>query len=221
MSDDLAELERIAGAILRQIEPAGRRRLLRGMARDLRAAQAARIAAQRNVDGSGYAPRKEKKPPRPGAYAVKFLYPKGSSNPRLVMMKSWVHEGDLLTGYDIEAGGIRSFEWGKVAEWLPVEPKDQNKGAGKMRRKGSLRRQAMFRKLRNGRFLKSGATDRELWVGFSGKASMIASVHQRGGTDRPSPNSKPIRYPQRELIALSVADRTHLLDALLTHVSAG
>jgi phage gpG-like protein len=220
MTDDLAEVERIAGALLRQIGPSERRRILRAIARDLRNSQEDRIRRQQNPDGGAYAPRRQKKPPRPGNYAVKFLYPLGAAEPRLVLMKSWVHEGNLLTGFDVEAGGIRSFFWDKVDRWLPVDPNEQNKGAGKFRRAGSIRRKAMFRKLRNGRNLRAGSTDRELWVGFTGRASAIASVHQDGGMDRPSVHAKPVRYPQRELLGDTPAERERMLDMLLGHISS-
>jgi len=218
VSDDLAEVERIAGALLRQIGPSERRRILRAMARDLQKSQSARIGRQQSPDGAAYTPRRQKKPPRPGNYAVKFLYPRGAPEPRLVLMKSWVHEGNLLTGFDVEAGGIRSFFWDKVDRWLPLEPGEQNKGAGKFRRAGSIRRQAMFRKLRSGRNLRAGATDRQMWVGFSGRVSQIASVHQDGGMDRPAASAKPMRYPQRQLLGDTAADRDRMLDMLLAHI---
>lgn len=219
MSQDLAELERIAGALLRTIAPPERRRLLRLMAKDLQHAESARVARQQNPDGSGYAPRKKKVPPRPGNYAVKFLYPKGAPEPRLVLMKSWVHEGNLLTGYDVEAGGIRSFFWDKVDRWLPVEPEEQNKSGGKFRRKGSIRRTAMFRKLRNGRNLRAGATDREAWVGFAGRVSEIASVSQEGLMDRPAARAKPVRYARRVLLGVTDAQAGAMLDQLLRHLN--
>lgn len=219
MIDDLAEVERIAGALLRQIGPSERRRILRAMSRDLQRSQSARIGRQQAPDGSAYTPRRQKKPPRPGNYAVKFLYPRGAGEPRLVLMKSWVHEGNLLTGFDVEAGGIRSFFWDKVDRWLPVEPAEQNKGAGKFRRAGSIRRVAMFRKLRNGRNLRASATDRELWVGFSGRASTIAQVHQEGSLDRPSQQAKPVRYARRELLGVTERDAHQLLDLLLRHLN--
>lgn len=219
MSEDLAELERIAGALLRTVSPPERRRLLRMMAKDLQHAEADRIARQQNPDGSGYTPRKKKVPPRPGNYAVKFLYPKGAPEPRLVLMKSWVHEGNLLTGYDVEAGGIRSFFWDKVDRWLPVEPEEQNKSAGKFRRKGSLRRAAMFRKLRNGRNLRAGATDREAWAGFAGRVSEIASVSQEGLMDRPAAKAEPVRYPRRVLLGVTQARAGAMLDLLLRHLN--
>lgn len=219
MTGDLAEVEAVAGALLRSLSPAERRRILRTMARDLRDRQAARIAAQINPDGSGYTPRRKRKPPAPGGYAVKFLYPRGSPSPRLVLMKSWVHEGELLTGYDIEAGGIRSFHWSKVDRWLPVDPHEQNKGAGKFRRQGSIRRNAMFRKLRNGRNLRADAGDHDAWVGFTGRAAEIARVSQEGLMDRPAPKAKLVRYDRRALLGVTEADAGRMLDLLLAHVA--
>ncbi len=217
---DLHEIERIAGALLRSVSSGERRRLLRTVARDLRQAQSARIAAQRAPDGTAFPARKAKRDPEPGRYAVKFLYPKGAPDPRLVTMKSWVRQGPLLTGFDVEAGAIRSFFWDKVDRWLPVDANEQNRGAGKLRRKGSIRRAAMFRKLRNGRNLRTGATDAEAWVGFSGRAAEIARVHQEGLSDRPSVKAKPVRYARRTLLGLTEADRNRILDTLLRHVDA-
>jgi len=215
--DDLAAIEAIADALIRKLSSAERRTLLRRMARGIRDSQARRIASQRAPDGAAFAPRKAKKPPAPGNYAVKFLYPKGP-NPRLVLMKSWVHEGPLITGFDVEAGGIRSFFWDKVDRWLPVQREEQNKGAGKFRRQGRIRQKAMFRKLRNGRNLRSDASDSEAWIGFSGRASEIASVHQDGLSDRPAARARPVRYARRELLGLTPAERSAALDLLLGHL---
>jgi phage gpG-like protein len=217
--DDLAELEQIAGALLRKLEGGERRRVMRAIVRDLARSQSQRIGRQQSPDGSRYAPRKGREAPPPGGYAVRFLYPKGAAEPRLVFMKSWVREGPLLTGFDAEAGGIRSFFWDKVDKWLPVEAVDQNKSAGKFRRKGRIRRQAMFRRIRNGRFLRSGVTDQEAWVGFAGRASEIARIHQEGRRDRPAQRGREVRYERRELLGLSAAERARILDSLLDHVS--
>ncbi|HEX8583060.1 MAG TPA: phage virion morphogenesis protein [Allosphingosinicella sp.] len=216
---DLAELEQLAGALLRQIDGAERRKVMRAIVRDIAKSQGARIARQQAPDGGAYEKRKAKPAPPPGGYAVRFLYPKGAPEPRVVFMKSWVREGPLLTGFDTEAGGIRSFFWDKVDKWLPIEAGDQNKSAGKFRRKGSIRRAAMFRRLRNGRFLRSGVTDREAWVGFSGRVAQIARIHQDGGRDRPSQGTREVRYARRQLIGLTDADRARILDSLLDHIS--
>lgn len=218
MSDDLAEVEQLAGALLRSLSPASRRSILRSMARSIQASQRARVASQRNPDGSGFAPRKPRREPQRVAYAVRFLYPKGASEPREVFMKSWVRRGDWLTGFDAQAGDVRTFRWDRVEKWLPVEAEDRNKNAGKLRRNGHIRRKAMFRKLASSREMKAGATDQEAWVGFSGMASVVASIHQRGLADRPRPRARAIRYAQRELLGVTAAERTELLDVLLAHV---
>lgn len=219
MSDDFAPIEQLAGNLLQSLSGAERRSLLRKLARALRASQSERIGRQQNPDGSAFAPRRPRREVRPGNFALKFLYPKGDANPRLVFMKSWVRQGPLVTGFDAEAGAIRSFFWDKIARFLPVEPEDQNKGAGKLRRRGNIRRQAMFRKLRSGRFLRSGASDTEAWIGFTGRASVIASIHQDGAMDAPKEGGRQIRYAQRGLLGLTERERGLAIDMLLDHVA--
>ncbi len=58
MSNDLSALEDWAGALLAKLEPSERRKLNQSIARDLRKSQQQRITAQRNPDGTPYAPRK-------------------------------------------------------------------------------------------------------------------------------------------------------------------
>lgn len=58
--DELSAVETWAGALLGQLSPAGRRTVMRDVARELRRSQQKRIAAQRNPDGSAYEPRKAK-----------------------------------------------------------------------------------------------------------------------------------------------------------------
>jgi hypothetical protein len=135
--DDLAEIERLAGALLRTLSAGQRRKLLRKMARDLAASQRQRIAAQHQPDGSAFAPRKQKAQPVTGRGAACFLYPAGGSGPpRRVIMKSFTWgTGRSMTGFDIEAGGIRTFEFAKVVQWLPVPPEYRNRTSGRLRRR--------------------------------------------------------------------------------------
>lgn len=218
MSHDLSEVEQLAGALLKSLDGPNRRRILRSMARDLQRSQRDRVRRQQNPDGSAFEQRRARRDPIRGGFSVRFLYPKGAANPREVLMKSWSREGPLLTGFDIRAGGVRSFFWDRVDRWLPVAPEDRTAGGGRLRRNGHIRRRAMFRKLASGRNLRAGATDQEAWVGFAGRASAIASIHQRGLLDRPAPKARAIRYPRRELLGASDADRQRLLDLLLRHV---
>ncbi len=216
MSDDLLEIEALAGALLRNTDAAARRRLLRSVARNIRDSQRARISRQQDPAGATFAPRRKRPEPTRGAYAARFLYPKGDPEPREVFMKSWVLDGPLMTGFDVEAGGIRSFHRDRIERWLPLAPGQENASAGKLRRKGHIRRKAMFRKLVSVRNLRDGATDTEAWIGFSGQAARVASIHQRGLVDKPSANVKAVRYPRRQLLGLTDADRAMVLEALLT-----
>lgn len=195
MSDDLRSienLEAIASGLLRDLSPAGQRSVMRRVARDLRKSQADRIKTQKNPDGSAFASRRPKAKPSMGGYTVRFLYPEhGSGAPRAVLMKSWRRDGPMLTGYDIEAGGIRSFFWDKVIKWLGVSPDDQTKSGGKIRNRPTLRDRDMFRRIRMPRHLRSGANEREAWVGFIGSVARIARVHQEGLQDELTKAKRP------------------------------
>jgi len=153
---DLAQLGEMAGALLRSIAPAERRKLLRSMARDLQASQRARIGRQQAPDGSAYPARRVK----------------------------------------------------------PVPPEQS-----RLRRRGTIRRTAMFKKLRLARNLKAGATDAEAWVGFVGRAARIARVHQEGGVDRPSSGQKPSRYAKRVLIGVTPTEEGRMIDMLVNTVA--
>ena len=61
MADDLQALETWAEPLLATLAPARRRTLARSIGQALRRSQAARIAQQRNPDGSAYEPRKTTK----------------------------------------------------------------------------------------------------------------------------------------------------------------
>lgn len=217
--DDFAPIEQLAGNLLRGLVPSERRSLLRKLARTIRASQSDRIGRQQNPDGSPFAARRPKSEQRPGAYAVRFLYPKGAANPRQVFMKSWVMQGPLLTGFDIEAGGLRSFFRDKIAEWLPVPPGEQNAGAGRLRRRGQIKRTVMFRKLGRPGLLESGASDAEAWIGFTGRAAIVARVHQEGLSEEVRKGLK-VRYARRELLGLTDRERNLALDVLIDHVAS-
>lgn len=60
MTNRLEALEDWAAGLLGQLEPASRNRLARSLGQTLRRSQQQRILAQRNPDGSKYAPRKQR-----------------------------------------------------------------------------------------------------------------------------------------------------------------
>jgi phage virion morphogenesis protein len=151
-ADDLTHLEQWVAPLLAKVSASGRKALSRIIGRDLRQAQARRIAAQKEPDGADYAPRRPHK--------------------------------------DLRA------------------------------KKGSIRRRqaSMFAKLRTARWLKIMADANEAAVGFTGRASRIARVHQEGLRDRASPDGKEIRYARRQLLGFSEADRVMVRERLLEHL---
>ena len=64
------------------------------------------------------------------------------------------------------------------------EPRKPRKEFGK--KKGRIKRKAMFAKLRTARYFKIQSNANEVSVGFNGSSSMIAKVHQYGLMSSPS-----------------------------------
>ncbi|MBO9710669.1 MAG: phage virion morphogenesis protein [Caulobacter sp.] len=222
LDDQVAELERAAGALLATLEAPARSALLRKMAHALRMSQARRIRQQQNPDGTPYVPRK----PREGAPAasreIRFLYRKPGGVSRVADLKSWSGSKEQITGFDREAGDIRTFLKSRVERYLPAEGQaDPGALEGQLRnKKGALRRRAaaMFQKIRTNANLKSGADAGGLWVGFTGRAARIARPHQYGLKDKVTLNGPEARYPQRQILGLSLDERQALLALLVNHV---
>lgn len=224
MADNFsAELERMEGwigGIMAGMSPASRAKAGRSIGRMVRGKQAKRIAAQRNPDGSSFEARKQPKARKPNNRALKFLYPAGGSGEaRTVLLKSWVKSGPIFTGFDVEAGGIRSFNKSKIVKWLPVGPHEQNKSSGRLRTRGTIKQRLMFRKLRRYTFLKMQASASEVSVGYSGRSAQIARVHQEGGYDKPGKNAPRVRYARRQLLGLTQVEEQAILDILTEMVT--
>jgi len=100
--------------------------------------------------------------------------------------------------------------------FVPRKPNRIRDQRDKKRRR-TLRQQAMFKKLRTRRFLKSGANANEAWVGFIGGIVRIARVHQEGLKDRAEKDAPEVEYPRRELLGLSDHEYDDLLDLVMEH----
>lgn len=99
----------------------------------------------------------------------------------------------------------------------PFEPRKAQ--PGKLRRKrGRLKRAAMFAKLRRPKYLKARGDGDTATVEFAGHAAAIARVHQTGGMDKVNKRIL-VRYPRRVLLGFSAADRELARDVLLAQVS--
>ena len=85
------------------------------------------------------------------------------------------------------------------------EPRKLRKEFGK--KKGRIKRKAMFAKLRTARHLKVRSNGNEVLVGFNGSSAAIAAVHQYGLSASPSKNKDfKVQYAQRELLGFSESD---------------
>jgi phage virion morphogenesis protein len=100
------------------------------------------------------------------------------------------------------------------AAFVPRKPRRKLRG-----KKGRIKRDAMFVKLRTSRYLKTRATEAVASVEFTGRAGQIAGVHQEGGEDRVTPKGPRVRYPRRRLLGFSGADRVMIRDVLIDHLA--
>lgn len=149
VTNRLEALEDWAGGLLDQLEPTARNRLARNIGHTLRRSQQQRIIAQRNPDGSKYAPRKQR--------------------------------------------NLRGKQ-------------------GRVKRKVQ-----MFKKLRTTSFLKVQGDRNVVQVGFSGRVSRIARVHQRGLKDRAEHGAPRVDYIRREILGFTDDDHDCVRDGFLYH----
>lgn len=150
MADDLQALEDWAGALLNRLDPAARRKVTQSVARDLRRSQQQRIAAQKNPDGTPFAPRKPRQPLRAKA--------------------------------------------------------------------GRIKQRKMFAKLRTARYLRLQSDASSIAIGFAGRVSRIARIHQYGLRDKPGRETPDTQYARRELLGFSTSDMELIRDRLLEHL---
>lgn len=98
------------------------------------------------------------------------------------------------------------------------EPRKPRKEFGK--KKGRIKRKAMFAKLRTARYFKIQSNADEVSVGFNGSSAMIAKVHQYGLMSSPSKTKDfKVRYAQRELLGFSQSDLDVIEDLVLKQLS--
>nr|DAV26758.1 MAG TPA: virion morphogenesis protein [Caudoviricetes sp.] len=98
------------------------------------------------------------------------------------------------------------------------EPRKPRKEFGK--KKGRIKRKAMFVKLRTARYFKIQSNANEVSIGFNGSSAMIAKVHQYGLMSSPSKTKDfKVRYAQRELLGFSQSDLDVIEDLVLAQLS--
>ena len=81
-------------------------------------------------------------------------------------------------------------------------------------KKGRIKRR-MFEKLKMTRYLKAKGTPQQAVIGFAGRVSRIARIHQHGLYDRAEHGAPQIKYAKRELLGLTDKDLQHLRAQIL------
>ncbi len=81
-------------------------------------------------------------------------------------------------------------------------------------KKGRIKRR-MFEKLKMARYLKAKGTPQQAVIGFAGRVSRIARVHQYGLKDRAERGAPETRYARREVLGLSESDIQKIREEIL------
>lgn len=97
--------------------------------------------------------------------------------------------------------------------YVPRKPRQQLRAKA-----GRIKQRKMFAKLRTARYLRLQSDASSIAIGFVGRLSRIARVHQYGLRDKPGRNSPDIQYQRRELLGLSDDDLEMIRDQLLQHL---
>ena len=99
------------------------------------------------------------------------------------------------------------------SKFAPRKKRDLRGKQGRIRRKVE-----MFKKLRTATYMKARGDGNAITVGFTGRISRIARVHQFGLRDRAERGSSDVRYEQREILGFTNADHDLIRELLLEHL---
>ncbi|APP87391.1 phage virion morphogenesis protein [Xanthomonas hortorum] len=105
----------------------------------------------------------------------------------------------------------------QAPDGTPYAPRKQQ-----LRQKsGRVKRAKMFAKLRQAKYFKVSATPNAVSVGFMGRVSRIARVHQEGLTEQVRPGGPKARYEKRMLLGFTKEDRQITENMILSHFRDG
>ena len=102
---------------------------------------------------------------------------------------------------------------------IPRQPRARGKGLRARIGPEALRGEKMFRDAGGVKFLRARPTDQGAKIGFAGAMARIMAVHQFGQSDTVTrdPASPRAKYPIREVLGITDADRAKILDLLAAH----
>lgn len=81
-----------------------------------------------------------------------------------------------------------------------------------------IKRKAMFVRIKQAKHLRARGTAQEATVGFLGRVSRIARIHQEGRRDRVSPGGPIVPYTKRELLGFTDLEISQVRDLIMEHV---
>lgn len=97
--------------------------------------------------------------------------------------------------------------------FAPRKPKDLRGKKGRIKSK-------MFGKLKTARYLRTESTANGTSVGFVGRVSRIARVHQYGLKDRPERGQADVQYEKRQLLGFSGDELENIRNLLIDHLAS-
>lgn len=215
--DDIDQLANWAEPILKSMEAKQRKVLMRSIATKVRKSNMERMKRQENPDGSAWEQRKSVKKGRRVHKSVEFLYKKGGGPAERRRLNNWYSTPKMMTGYDPDAGGIRSFRKDRVEQYIDINTTSSNKRLRS--KKGGIKKKAMFTKLRTAKYLKTTVSPDAAGIEFRGDVGALARVHQFGLSARVGKGAGEYDYPQRRLLGLTRRDLEMISDEIMEHVS--
>lgn len=216
--NDIDQLANWAEPILKSMEAKQRKVLMRSIATKVRKSNMERMKRQENPDGSEWEKRKSEAKKARVHKSVDFLYSKGGGEPERRRLQSFKSTKKMMTGYDPDGGGLRSFRKDRVVRYLDINTSSTNQRLRS--KKGGIKKKAMFTKLRTAKYLKTIVTPDGGGVSLSGRIGAIARTHQFGGRARVAENGPMYDYPQRQLLGLTRRDLEMITDEIMAHVSS-
>lgn len=100
------------------------------------------------------------------------------------------------------------------SKYAPRKKRDLRSKQGRIRRKVE-----MFKKLRTATYMKARGDSNAVTVGFTGRISRIARVHQYGLKDRAERGAVEVLYDRREILGFNEESLNLIKDSLLTHLA--
>jgi len=123
-------------------------------------------------------------------------------------------------GRELRRTQAKRIEKQRNPDGSAYEPRKRRKQGKAGTQRGRIR-ERMFAKLVQMRFLRLETSEASAAVGFLGRASRIARVHQYGLREAIQPGGPQHQYFARELLGLTGADRERVKDSLLNHLADG